>query len=35
VKNAAYPRQIEVLDKRKVKSRSPGVWHVGIDVKIN
>jgi tRNA (guanine37-N1)-methyltransferase len=35
VKDAAYPRQIEVLGKRKVKSRSPGVWHVGIDVKIN
>jgi tRNA (guanine37-N1)-methyltransferase len=35
VKKAAYPRQIEVLGKRKVKSRSPGVWHVGIDVKIN
>jgi tRNA (guanine37-N1)-methyltransferase len=34
VKNAAYPRNIEVLGKRKVKSISPGVWHMGIDVKI-
>jgi len=35
VKKSAYPRQIEILGKRKGKSRSPGVWHVGIDVKIN
>ncbi|MCC7551687.1 MAG: class I SAM-dependent methyltransferase family protein [Methanobacterium sp.] len=34
VKKAAYPRQVEILDMRKVKSRSPGVWHVAIDAKI-
>lgn len=34
VKKAAYPRQVEVLDMRKVKSRSPGVWHVAIDARI-
>jgi tRNA (guanine37-N1)-methyltransferase len=35
VREAAYPRRVEILDKRKVKSRSPGVWHVGIDAKIS
>ncbi len=35
VEEAAYPRQVEVLDMRKVKSRSPGVWHVAIDARIN
>nr|WP_319374549.1 class I SAM-dependent methyltransferase family protein [uncultured Methanobacterium sp.] len=35
VKTAAYPRQVEVLDRRKVKSRSPGVWHMAIDARIN
>jgi len=35
VKKAAYPRQVEVLDMRKVKSRSPGVWHMAIDAHIN
>lgn len=34
VKKAASPRQVEVLDMRKVKSRSPGVWHVAIDARI-
>jgi len=34
VKAAAHLRRVEILDKRKVKSRSPGVWHVGIDAKI-
>ncbi|PKL74015.1 MAG: class I SAM-dependent methyltransferase family protein [Methanobacteriales archaeon HGW-Methanobacteriales-2] len=34
VEEAAYPRQVEVLGKRKVKSRSPGVWHVAIDARI-
>ncbi len=34
VENAAQPRKVEFLDKRKVKSRSPGVWHVAIDAKI-
>lgn len=31
VKKAAQLRQVKILDKRRVKSRSPGVWHVGID----
>ena len=31
VKKAAYPRQVKVLGMRKVKSRSPKVWHVAID----
>jgi tRNA (guanine37-N1)-methyltransferase len=35
VKKAAYPRQVEVLGMRKVKSRSPKVWHVAIDARIN
>lgn len=30
----AYPRKVEILGKRKVKSKSPGVWHIGIDVRI-
>ncbi|BDZ71860.1 hypothetical protein GCM10025861_23770 [Methanobacterium petrolearium] len=34
VKQAAQPRHVKILDKRKVKSRSPGVWHVAIDAKI-
>ncbi|MGF7117999.1 class I SAM-dependent methyltransferase [Methanobacterium oryzae] len=34
LKKAAYPRKIQVLDKRKVRSRSPGKWHMGIDVKV-
>ncbi|MFA0833583.1 MAG: class I SAM-dependent methyltransferase family protein [Methanobacterium formicicum] len=34
IKKAAYPRQVEVLDMRKVKSRSPKVWHVAIDARI-
>jgi len=34
VKKVAYPRHVEILDKRKVKSRSPGVWHVAIDARI-
>ena len=35
IEEAAHPRQVEVLGKRKVKSRSPGVWHVAIDARIN
>jgi tRNA (guanine37-N1)-methyltransferase len=31
VRKAAHLRQVEILNKRKVKSSSPGVWHVGID----
>ena len=34
LKDAAYPRKVEILDKRKVRSRSPGKWHMGIDAKI-
>lgn len=34
LKEAAYPRKIEVIAKRKVRSKSPGVWHIGIDVRI-
>ena len=34
LEKAAYPRKIEVLNKRKVRSRSPGKWHMGIDVRI-
>ena len=30
----AYPRKVEVLNSRKVKSKSPGVWHIGIDARI-
>lgn len=34
LKEAAYPRKVEILDKRKVRSRSPGKWHMGIDARI-
>lgn len=34
IKEAAYPRKVEILDKRKVRSRSPGKWHMGIDVQV-
>lgn len=34
LKKAAYPREVEILDKRKVKSRSPGKWHIGIDARV-
>jgi len=30
----AYPRNVEILNSRKVKSKSPGIWHMGIDAKI-
>jgi len=30
----AYPRKVEVLNFRKVKSKSPGVWHMGVDARI-
>jgi len=30
----AYPRKVEILNTRKVKSKSPGVWHMGVDAKI-
>ncbi|BAZ99848.1 class I SAM-dependent methyltransferase family protein [Methanothermobacter sp. EMTCatA1] len=34
LKEAARPFHVEVLDMRRVKSRSPGVWHMGIDARI-
>ena len=34
LEEAAYPRKVEILDKRKVRSRSPGKWHMGIDARI-
>lgn len=34
LEKAAYPRKVEVLNKRKVRSRSPGIWHMGIDARI-
>lgn len=33
--DAAGSRDVEILDRRKVKSRSPGVWHIAIDARIN
>ncbi len=30
----AYPRKVEVINCRKVKSKSPGIWHMGIDARI-
>ncbi len=35
VKKIAHPRKTEVLNIRKVKSQSPGVWHIALDIKIN
>ncbi len=34
LKKAAHPRKVEILNKRKVRSRSPGIWHMGIDAKV-
>ncbi|MEN4005949.1 MAG: class I SAM-dependent methyltransferase family protein [Methanobacteriaceae archaeon] len=34
LKKVAYPRKVEILDKKKVRSRSPGKWHIGIDARI-
>ncbi len=31
----AKPRNVEILNVRKVKSRSPGVWHMAVDAKID
>lgn len=30
----AYPRNVEILNTRKVKSKSPGIWHMSIDARI-
>lgn len=34
IKDSAKKRKVNILNKRHVKSRSPGVWHVGIDAQI-
>ncbi|MGC9516597.1 MAG: class I SAM-dependent methyltransferase [Methanomicrobiales archaeon] len=34
IENAAQPRNVEILNKRKVKSKSPGKWHIGVDAKV-
>lgn len=34
IKETAYPRKVEILNTRKVKSKSPGIWHMGIDARI-
>lgn len=31
IKKASGSRKVKILDERRVKSTSPGVWHVGID----
>lgn len=31
LEKGVYPRKVKLLAKRKVKSKSPGVWHMGID----
>lgn len=35
IKDAAGSRKVTILNRRKVKSSSPGRWHVGIDARIN
>ncbi|MCD7781340.1 MAG: class I SAM-dependent methyltransferase family protein [Methanosphaera sp.] len=35
VEEVADNRDCEVLNIRKVKSQSPGIWHIGLDIKIN
>ena len=34
VKDIASPRNIDVINIRKVKSQSPGIWHIGLSIKI-
>ncbi len=34
IKAAAKTREVKILGQRKVKSRSPGVWHMAIDAEI-
>lgn len=34
LQDAAYPRKVEILDKRKVKSKSPGIWHIAVDARV-
>lgn len=31
----AHPRKVEILNSRRVKSKSPGVWHIGIDARVH
>ncbi|MCE5213514.1 MAG: class I SAM-dependent methyltransferase family protein [Methanobacterium sp.] len=35
IREAAGSRKVTILDKRRVKSSSPGRWHMGIDAKIH
>jgi tRNA (guanine37-N1)-methyltransferase len=35
IKEASRKRDVTILNKRKVKSSSPGTWHIGIDACIN
>ena len=35
IKKASGSRKVKILAERRVKSRSPGVWHVGIDATIH
>jgi len=34
LEDAAIPRKVEILNKRKVKSKSPGIWHIAVDAKV-
>ncbi len=34
LEEAAYPRKVKILGKRKVKSKSPGIWHIAVDAKV-
>ncbi len=34
LEDAANPRKVEILEKRKVKSRSPGQWHIVVDARV-
>lgn len=34
LEKAAYPRKVNILNKRKVRSKSPGRWHIGVDAEI-
>ncbi len=35
IKKTSHGRRVTILDARKVKSSSPGKWHMGIDAEIN
>ncbi|GAB4310024.1 MAG: class I SAM-dependent methyltransferase family protein [Methanobacteriaceae archaeon] len=34
IKKASHPRKFKIINKRKVRSKSPGKWHVGLDAEI-